>query len=97
MIALGDGIFGNHYLGDKTLSGPLVATTDQFSFGNRKLVASVDPAWVRDAAAAAEKERHRGQYNVAFCDGHIEQIKAEPLFSSDPEMKRRWNYDNETH
>lgn len=45
----------------------------------------------------ATQRRHRGQYNIAFCDGHIESIRSEKLFREDDRSLRRWNNDNEPH
>ncbi len=36
-------------------------------------------------------------YYVAFCDGHIENLKTNALFSTGTSMLKRWNYDNEPH
>lgn len=40
-------------------------------------------------------ERHRGRYNVSFCDGHIEAIKFEVLHNPADESMRRWNWNHE--
>lgn len=45
----------------------------------------------------ATQRRHRGQYNIAFCDGHVESIKSERLFRKDDASLRRWNNDHEPH
>lgn len=45
----------------------------------------------------AVKQRHRGFYNVGFCDGHIESIPRWKLFSRADETLRRWNNDNQPH
>jgi prepilin-type N-terminal cleavage/methylation domain-containing protein/prepilin-type processing-associated H-X9-DG protein len=51
----------------------------------------VDPVQTR----AATRRRHRDHYNVAFCDGHIESIKHDALFSDTDAARRRWHRDNE--
>lgn len=45
----------------------------------------------------ATLRRHAGRYNVAFCDGHVESIKRDELFSRTDRFLRRWNNDNEPH
>ena len=45
----------------------------------------------------AVQRRHRGRYNVGFCDGHIESIPRLKLFSRADEALRRWNNDNQPH
>jgi prepilin-type processing-associated H-X9-DG protein len=44
-----------------------------------------------------ERRRHGGRYNVAFCDGHIENLKTNALFTTDMTVLKRWNYDNVPH
>ncbi len=45
----------------------------------------------------ATKKRHRGRYNVGFCDGHIEGLDRSRLFATDQSTLRRWNNDNLPH
>ena len=45
----------------------------------------------------AVQQRHRGHYNVGFCDGHIESIPRLKLFARADETLRRWNNDNQPH
>ena len=45
----------------------------------------------------ATTRRHRGRYNVSFCDGHVETIRGETLFKQDHDSLKRWNNDNESH
>jgi prepilin-type N-terminal cleavage/methylation domain-containing protein/prepilin-type processing-associated H-X9-DG protein len=97
MIALGDGTYHGPYLADPNIAGPQIGISDRFSFGEKYSSDPLLPARVRTAAKLAESERHRGQYNIAFADGHIEQIKGSVLFSTDTAVKRRWNFDNEAH
>jgi prepilin-type N-terminal cleavage/methylation domain-containing protein/prepilin-type processing-associated H-X9-DG protein len=48
--------------------------------------------------AALARRRHHGQFNVAFCDGHVENLKIEDLFDlRRDEVRRRWNRDNLPH
>jgi prepilin-type N-terminal cleavage/methylation domain-containing protein/prepilin-type processing-associated H-X9-DG protein len=97
MIAIGDGIYAGPYSPDPARPGPLVGVTDKFSYGEKQSSLPQLPAYIRAAANRLEADRHRGQYNVVFCDGHIEQIKSVVLFSSNGPMKPRWNSDNQPH
>lgn len=45
----------------------------------------------------ATLRRHGGMYNIGFCDGHVESIKRDILFSKEDRDLRRWNNDNEAH
>jgi len=45
----------------------------------------------------AVKERHNGRHLIGFCDGHVELIAFNRLFANQPEARRIWNYDHETH
>ena len=41
------------------------------------------------------QQRHEGRHNIGFCDGHVESIKFETLFSTNAAALRRWNINNE--
>ena len=41
--------------------------------------------------------RHRGRYNVVFCDGHAENHKDDKLFEATDAKLARWNNDHEPH
>jgi prepilin-type N-terminal cleavage/methylation domain-containing protein/prepilin-type processing-associated H-X9-DG protein len=49
------------------------------------------------AEQKAVNERHAGRHVTAFCDGHVESIKFEKLFATDPGTRSLWNFDNEPH
>ena len=45
-----------------------------------------------------EARRHNGQFNCAYCDGHVAALPRARFFSAqDPEMLRQWNNDNQPH
>jgi prepilin-type processing-associated H-X9-DG protein len=47
---------------------------------------------------ATGRERHGGRLNMVFCDGHVEALTFQTLFSSKDERDMRlWNIDNEPH
>jgi prepilin-type processing-associated H-X9-DG protein len=51
----------------------------------------------REKQQAAEGRRHRGLFNIVFCDGHAESLRTKRLFSTDEWVTRRWNLDHEPH
>lgn len=53
--------------------------------------ASSDP----EKSRAAIRLRDRDRYTIAFCDGHVEAIQHDRLFSPADHARRRWNRDNE--
>jgi prepilin-type processing-associated H-X9-DG protein len=42
-------------------------------------------------------KRHKGRYNIVFCDGHVEGVKRDDLFRKTDDALRRWNNDHEPH
>lgn len=53
------------------------------------------PLSITEASRTAMRKRHRGFWNIAFCDGHVESLKARQFFRvEDPQQNARWNYDN---
>jgi len=48
-------------------------------------------------ARRSTRQRHRDRFNLGFADGHIENMKAERLFSTRPEVRKLWNNDNQPH
>jgi prepilin-type N-terminal cleavage/methylation domain-containing protein/prepilin-type processing-associated H-X9-DG protein len=46
---------------------------------------------------SATLKRHKGRYNIVFCDGHVESIRRQQLFENVDSALRRWNNDNEPH
>ena len=43
------------------------------------------------------EERHNGGDNVAFADGHVQNIPHKKLIANNEENRRRWNIDHEPH
>jgi prepilin-type processing-associated H-X9-DG protein len=94
MIALGDCVLGSVYGTDLSRTNILhVGGTDRFSFGEWLSVMGQ----VRALARESERKRHGGTYNVAFCDGHIENLRTNGLFATNLTVLRRWNNDNAPH
>ena len=56
------------------------------------------PADANDNTIGLMGRRHGGRWNVAFCDGHVENLRAKDLFDfSNPNVARRWNSDHQAH
>jgi prepilin-type processing-associated H-X9-DG protein len=45
----------------------------------------------------ASFRNHRGRFNQAFCDGHVEQADLNGKYSPSDEHLKRWNNDHEPH
>ncbi len=51
-----------------------------------------------DPLVSAYRRRHGGRWNVAFCDGHVENLAPAALWDlSNPMIARRWNRDHLPH
>jgi len=51
-----------------------------------------------DPNVQAMPRRHGGRWNTAFCDGHVENLRAKSLFDfTNPDVARRWNSDHLPH
>jgi prepilin-type processing-associated H-X9-DG protein len=50
----------------------------------------------RDTIKATNK-RHRGRFNLVFCDGHVENMDQRKLFTTNAVALRRCSNDNEAH
>lgn len=44
-----------------------------------------------------ERRRHQGRFNIVFCDGHVESLRTNNVFTPTDEVTRRWNRDHEPH
>lgn len=57
-----------------------------------------EPASAGDLICQLTAQRHDGRWNVSFCDGHVENLRAAGLFDlSNQAVARRWNSDNQAH
>jgi prepilin-type N-terminal cleavage/methylation domain-containing protein/prepilin-type processing-associated H-X9-DG protein len=94
-IALGDAIFNGVWIWVSAANQtPLdVGTTDRFSLGQYHIT---DRPLI-SLARRNEHQRHKGKYNVVFCDTHIENLRTNELFADSPMVRKRWNHDNEPH
>ena len=52
---------------------------------------------MRERQQAEEARRHRGLFNIAFCDGHVESMRINSLFSTNELVTGRWNLDSQPH
>jgi prepilin-type N-terminal cleavage/methylation domain-containing protein/prepilin-type processing-associated H-X9-DG protein len=48
-------------------------------------------------ARASTRKRHTGQFNMVFCDGHVEHAKPSIWFVQRDDAMRRWNNDHQPH
>jgi prepilin-type N-terminal cleavage/methylation domain-containing protein/prepilin-type processing-associated H-X9-DG protein len=89
MIALGDSLL---LIGPEFERPDLHRGYEDFSLGIRRT-----RTYLQHSVKETEK-RHRGSYNVIFADSHAENRKPAQLFeSSNPEIRRLWNSDHESH
>ena len=75
---------------DNFLNGTTVVQT---AIGMQMLVpADSSTYWVM-----CMKKRHFGMWNVLFCDGHVESLKAAELCYPNNNVAQRWNRDHQPH
>jgi prepilin-type N-terminal cleavage/methylation domain-containing protein/prepilin-type processing-associated H-X9-DG protein len=55
------------------------------------------PSSIHPYMMSAPGARHNRGANVVFCDGHVEWNKQIHWISKTPEVRKRWNNDNEPH
>jgi prepilin-type processing-associated H-X9-DG protein/prepilin-type N-terminal cleavage/methylation domain-containing protein len=102
MIEVGDanltGPITAEIFGAPTLVIPLVGYGALWEHGESE----ADPNALLPAGPEALAElkaqiqrRHKGRYNVTFCDGHAESISREKLYATNDVALRRWNYNHE--
>ena len=94
MIALGDGsleTYSRPGAGDPTVMLDLVLNDPVGVAGQ-----SANNPW---PGLLANELRHWGRFNVAFCDGHIEYLRYQLLYSCPYSLVilQRWNNDHEPH
>lgn len=90
-------------LGDATMH--LIGTTIPFhpqgvGYGSLSWIEGY--GWSGPGNDLMDRENRRrhpaGRFNLAFCDGRLESIRADDLFSRQTNSHRaRWNNDNEPH
>jgi len=98
MIAIGDALLGM----DSPV--PVIGWARLDAFLNTDLRpnpgynAAVRGLPANDPGVQAMSRRHGGRWNVGFCDGHVENLRALQLFNiSDPLVAQRWNIDHQPH
>jgi prepilin-type N-terminal cleavage/methylation domain-containing protein/prepilin-type processing-associated H-X9-DG protein len=88
MLALSDGVY--------CLWGP-----KGFVLGEHQIMAHLSFYAVAMGAPLkpdTEPKRHAGRLNAAYCDGHVESMRAHDLLSNmQDKWLRKWNRDNESH
>jgi prepilin-type N-terminal cleavage/methylation domain-containing protein/prepilin-type processing-associated H-X9-DG protein len=100
MIAFGDTIMDGYPnyppLGYLDLSYGLIWYPVFLELRGSPLGRSDNEPWASSCRVAMRK-RHFGRWNVAFCDGHVENMKIWELYGRGDNQLRRWNNDNLPH
>ncbi len=90
MIAFGDASF---VVGENPVGGYLdldAGLWDQY------LIENIQGQPARDPAVQATAQRHGRRWNIEFCDGHVENLRAIDLFNTtNAAVTRRWNKDHQ--
>jgi prepilin-type N-terminal cleavage/methylation domain-containing protein/prepilin-type processing-associated H-X9-DG protein len=100
MIAIGDATL--QYMGSWMLSfygtsGPdSVSGIALLDLSNYRMSITSAYPWPKEVLRATLR-RHRGRFNLTFCDGHVEAIAEKRLFTKEEATLRRWNNDHEPH
>jgi len=93
MIALGDSVL----MSDRLLGSAFLPSLGGSLMVNDNLAAG-SPQLPDDEPSRAMRQRHRGRWNVAFCDAHVEAGKIKQFFRfSDDQVVSLWNRDNLPH
>ena len=97
MVALGDSVLapgqspavGFHWLN-------LAFSTSAYKGGLYQALTSGSQGG--DPAVQASLQRHGGRWNMGFCDGHVESMRAKDLFDSlNANATKHWNTDDQAH
>ncbi|MHB8521687.1 MAG: prepilin-type N-terminal cleavage/methylation domain-containing protein [Limisphaerales bacterium] len=99
MIEFGDDIFSRTWLPPSTqVSADPWLCHGISGVGQRQNRAILQGQPSDDPTVPLYAQRHGGRWNIAFCDGHVENLRAKDLFdTSRSEQMRRWNRDHEPH
>jgi len=91
MIAMGDAFFDENPLGGHCFLEFVFILPSYYDL----TVNGLPPG---NPATQAMRQRHGGRWNTAFCDGHVENLRAKGLFDlNNPDVARRWNNDHQPH
>ena len=100
MIAIGDATL--QYMGSWMLSFYGTTGSDSVSgialldLSNYRMSITSAYPWPREVLRATLL-RHRGRFNLVFCDGHVEAVAEKRLFTKEDATLSRWNNDHEPH
>ena len=81
--------------GDSVLTGDPMRLDSYFSTATYYRQAWFTPP--SHDAVSSQARRHKGRFNVVFCDGHTESLKTNQLFGLKDEVMSLWNRDHESH
>jgi len=94
MIALGDAVLG---WGNQSGYGGFILEAGMYSQALRPSPSAGDNLSLEDMKAPYRR-RHSTRFNVLFCDGHMEYLRAAQLFDVGQDaVAQRWNKDNKPH
>jgi len=100
MIAIGDATL--QYMGSWMLSFYGTTGMDSVSgialldISNYRMSITIAYPWPKEVLRATAR-RHRGRFNITFCDGHVEAVAEKRLFTKEEATLKRWNNDHEPH
>jgi prepilin-type N-terminal cleavage/methylation domain-containing protein/prepilin-type processing-associated H-X9-DG protein len=87
--------------GDLRVPSQLIALADSLNGGPLLIAPLITNAFTipgnTEVAVPFPKSSHGDPYQTAFCDGHVEAIGRNGLFSNTDKVRRIWNYDFEPH
>jgi prepilin-type N-terminal cleavage/methylation domain-containing protein/prepilin-type processing-associated H-X9-DG protein len=97
MIAIGDApVIHLEGLPINDITGSSVAPTLQNGLVGADI--SLPPGMALTPGATAALRRHGGQWNMVFCDGHVEHGRGPAFFDwRKDEILKRWSRDNQVH
>jgi prepilin-type processing-associated H-X9-DG protein/prepilin-type N-terminal cleavage/methylation domain-containing protein len=77
----------------------LIGLTDEPPFQTFDPLSPVCPSGGYDAVMTRYyRQRHGGRWNLAFCDGHVENVRPQDAFNPwKAEQMQRWNRDHQPH
>jgi len=96
MVAVGDSGLAND--GSETMGLELIAPYDgtDYELGLTAVIPVTGGGGLSDSGSI--KQRHAGQWNFVFCDGHTEHRRTREMFDArQANVVKRWNRDHQPH
>jgi len=102
-----DGVLGGVPVKESSVLAPsdMIAIGDTYDEENCSLIFGLTEMWgyqrgdneMKQRARISARKRHKGVFNVVFCDAHVEHMKPSRLFGQQDDQLRRLNRDHEPH